>query len=404
MTARERFPWFWGNFFSLVSWRFNNYVNNNYHEGTCMVDGALAEDLVSVIIPMHNAEQYIAATLASALAQTHRTIEVIVVDDGSTDGSAAVVERVAATDARVRLIRQPNRGVAHARNRAIAASQGQFIAPLDADDLWHSEKIERQVAAIQQSPRIGGVCTWCFSIDAENRVLGKPEDRVSWTGYVLPALVLENFSGCASSPLMRRDCVLDAGGYDTSLHARNAQGCEDYKLLLAIAQQHDLVVLPLALTGYRQTPDSMSRKYWSMLRSYELVISETMQRCPDIPAKVFRWSRSNNHAYLAGKARQAGAKLDAMYLYLLAIRSDWVFGFELLLRTTLKVSRKIVRLDRSEAAPLADPDLIGLNMSSEPHHNPSRLEERVRHRRHKRRRRYVGKLLVEMRSRVIPPA
>ena len=156
---------------------------------------------LSLVIPVMNEEDNIQPLLEAVDgALTNFNYEVILVDDGSTDGSAAVFEHVAATDARVHLIRQPNRGVAHARNRAIAASQGRFIAPLDADDLWHSEKIERQVAAIQQSPRIGGVCTWCFSIDAENRVLGKPEDSVSWTGYVLPALVLENFSGCASSP------------------------------------------------------------------------------------------------------------------------------------------------------------------------------------------------------------
>src|SRR4051812_12704913 len=113
-----------------------------------MLDNVRVADLTSVIIPIYNAEQYIAETLLSALAQTHRNIEIIVVDDGSTDGSAAVVKLIAASDARVRLISQPNRGVAHARNCAIAEAQGEFIAPLDADDLWHPKKIERQIAAI----------------------------------------------------------------------------------------------------------------------------------------------------------------------------------------------------------------------------------------------------------------
>ena len=324
----------------------------------------LAADLVSVIIPMYNAERYIAATLSSALAQTHRNIEIIVVDDGSTDGSAAVIELVAATDARVRLISQPNRGVAHARNCAIAAAQSQFIAPLDADDIWHPEKIERQIAVMKHSPWIGCVSTWCYTIDAESCVLSMPKNGVRWTGYVLPALVLENFTGCGSTPLMRRDCILEAGGYDVNLRARNAQGCEDYKLMLAIAMKYDMVVLPLPLTGYRQTPTSMSCDYWSMLRSYDLVMSEIVRQCPEIPAKVFRWSRSNICAYLSSLACRTGAYFDAMRLYLLAIRSTWVYSFELPIRASHKVSRKIVHLVRSEAAQPAYPDRIDLSTSA----------------------------------------
>jgi len=340
-------------------------------------DSVLADDLVSVIIPMYNAELYIGETLSFALAQTHRNIEIIVVDDGSTDGSAAVVELVAATDARVRLIRQPNRGVAHARNCAITEAQGQFIAPLDADDLWHPKKIEWQIMAIQQSPRIGCVTTWCCTIDAESRVLWKPEDGVCWTGYVLPMLVLENFAGCASSPLMRRDCVLEAGGYDASLHARNAQGCEDWKLLLAIAQKYDLVVLPLPLTGYRQTKDSMSLNYWRMLRSYDLVISEIVQHCPNMPARVFRMSRKNMCIWLGNRARLTGAHFDAMHLYALAIRSNWVYGFELLMGAALKASRKTVQLVRTKAAQPAYPNFIDLSMPA-PCRSPSRMVETYR--------------------------
>jgi len=280
--------------------------------------------------------------------------------------------------------------VAQARNCAIAEAQGQFIAPLDADDLWHPEKIERQLAAIRQSPRIGCVTTWFCTLDEESRVLWKPEDGVGWTGYVLPALVLENFAGCASSPLMRRECVLKAGGYDPDLYARNAQGCEDWKLLLTIARHSDLAVLALPLTGYRQTPDGMSENYWSMLRSYDLVMSEIMQQCPEIPAKVFRWSRSNMCEWLGGRARRSGAHFDAMHLYSLAIRSNWVFGLEMLTRAALRVSTMMMPRGRSEDAQPTYPDLIGLSASA-----PRRsLTERLIERRRRYIRHYVGTLLA----------
>src|SRR5712671_4891186 len=105
----------------------------------------LDEPLVSIILPVHDGEAYVGDTLDSALGQTYRNLEVIVVDDGSRDGTRAVVESFAIRDSRVHVIAQPNRGVADARNRAIAAARGEFIAPLDADDLWDPTKIERQV-------------------------------------------------------------------------------------------------------------------------------------------------------------------------------------------------------------------------------------------------------------------
>jgi glycosyltransferase involved in cell wall biosynthesis len=102
---------------------------------------APASPLVSVIIAAFNAAAHIEETCRSALSQTHTALEVIVVDDGSTDDTAAIVERIARTDPRVRLFRQVNRGVAAARNAAIAEAKGEFIAPLDADDIGDARKL-----------------------------------------------------------------------------------------------------------------------------------------------------------------------------------------------------------------------------------------------------------------------
>jgi glycosyltransferase involved in cell wall biosynthesis len=108
---------------------------------------AQSEPLVSVIIPAFNSAATLGDTLASAAAQSHRALEIIVIDDGSTDATARIAADFCARHPRARLISQTNQGVAAARNRGIAEAKGEFVAPLDADDLWHKDKIARQVAA-----------------------------------------------------------------------------------------------------------------------------------------------------------------------------------------------------------------------------------------------------------------
>jgi glycosyltransferase involved in cell wall biosynthesis len=111
-----------------------------------------ARPLVSVIVAAYNAEATLAETLRSALAQSYRPVEIILVDDGSTDRTA----EIASSFAEVILIRQANAGVAAARNAGIRASRGEWLAPLDADDLWHPAKLERQVAAALAAPELPG--------------------------------------------------------------------------------------------------------------------------------------------------------------------------------------------------------------------------------------------------------
>lgn len=107
--------------------------------------------LISCIVPVFNGERYLGEALESILKQTYQSLEIIVVDDGSTDGTAAVIDRYAE---QVRFLRQPNAGTAAARNLGLNAANGEFIAFLDADDLWHPEKLERQTARFQTRPEL----------------------------------------------------------------------------------------------------------------------------------------------------------------------------------------------------------------------------------------------------------
>lgn len=241
-----------------------------------------AEDLITVIVPAYNAQATLDETLHSVCAQTHRALEVIVADDGSTDTTAEIVAHHARADPRVRLLRQANTGVAAARNAAIAAARGEFIAPIDADDLWHPAKLEKQLAAMRRGgERVGLVYVWSAFIDLDSRIVGLMEQNFD-EGLVLARLCHGNFVGNGSAPLMRSAAVRQAGGYDTSLLRREAEGCEDFALYLAIAEHYEYVLVPEYLTGYRQRPDSMSSDSPQMCRSFDLVTSALMARRPDL--------------------------------------------------------------------------------------------------------------------------
>src|SRR3954451_19107558 len=133
---------------------------------------------VSVIIPAYNAEATIAATVSSVLAQTFEAFELIIVNDGSTDKTAAVVENTFGSDPRVTLITQENGGVARARNTGISASRCEFIAPIDADDVWHPTYLEKQIATLNQRSDIGFVYAWSRYIDSDGNIIWTP-------GYVV---------------------------------------------------------------------------------------------------------------------------------------------------------------------------------------------------------------------------
>src|SRR3954454_6645905 len=141
------------------------------------------DDIVTVIIPAFNAARTLAATLNSVRNQTHGALEILVIDDGSTDATPEITRCVARTDPRLRLIRQPNKGVAAARNAGLAEAQGAYVAFIDADDLWHPRKIELQLDAARQ---VGGdlafVYAWSRRIDETDLVLADL-GPARWRGY-----------------------------------------------------------------------------------------------------------------------------------------------------------------------------------------------------------------------------
>ncbi|GAB1545542.1 hypothetical protein NUACC21_82180 [Scytonema sp. NUACC21] len=133
--------------------------------------------LVSVLIANYNYERYIEETLESTLSQTYPHFEVIVCDDGSKDNSCEVIERYVQKDSRIKLIRQPNGGVASALNTVYRHSSGEILCLLDADDVWMSNKLEKTVAAFQSQPKSGFIIHDVFQIDGQGELI-KPTPMV----------------------------------------------------------------------------------------------------------------------------------------------------------------------------------------------------------------------------------
>ncbi|MDN3920470.1 glycosyltransferase family 2 protein [Roseateles violae] len=217
---------------------------------------------VSVVIPCFNAEPYIAATLRSVLGQTGAELEVIVVDDGSTDDSVARIER---EFPQVRLIRRANAGVAAARNAGIAAATGDWVAFCDADDIWLPGKLSAQFEAIAASQGCRMSYTaWYVWTSAEpqpdpallQHLAAESGQAAKWTGatgWLYPELLLD----CVvwtSTVLVQRSLLDETGVFDTELRIG-----EDYDLWLRTSRVTSIerVSRPLAL--YRQHPASITR-------------------------------------------------------------------------------------------------------------------------------------------------
>jgi glycosyltransferase involved in cell wall biosynthesis len=209
-------------------------------------------DLVSIIIPAFNAESYLRETLDSALQQTYATCEVIVVDDGSTDGTMVIL---AEYGEKVRVVRQQNRGSACARNAGVAAAHGEWIAFLDADDIWLPEKVERQLAACGRFA-ISHTDSVCFG-DALEREILRSSFEPPYAGKVLEPLLVINFI-TNSTVMVRREVFRRFGGFDESYVT-----CEDWALWLRICAEHKLGYLAEPVVRYRfhkRSKSTMSRR------------------------------------------------------------------------------------------------------------------------------------------------
>lgn len=220
---------------------------------------------VSVVIPAYNYGRYIAEAIDSALAQTLPPLEVIVVDDGSTDGTAEVLARYGD---RIRVVRQKNQGVAAARNRGISVARGATIAFLDADDIWKPRKLELQMARFDADPSLGLVSCGLESFDASGRTL---ETRVQQSEGQLASALLRfepDIIAAASTIVVPKRIAEEIGGFDVRLPPS-----EDWDFCYRIATRYPVGQVAAALVRYRLHDSgihlNIARMESSMLLAFE---------------------------------------------------------------------------------------------------------------------------------------
>ncbi|WP_404787654.1 glycosyltransferase family 2 protein [Altericista sp. CCNU0014] len=230
--------------------------------------------VVSIIIPAYNAMKYLPETVETVLQQTFQDYDVIIVNDGSTDDVETWVANL--NHPKIKLISQANQGLSGARNTGIQNAQGDYIALLDADDLWHPTKLEKQVQLLDRFANAGLVYTWTALMDESGRPTGRffsAEDE----GKVWKKLIEFNVVGCGSVPLIRRSCFDTVGLFDRNLRSF----VEDWDLWLRMAPHFEFKVVKEPLVYYRQLPSSASRNWEAMAQSYQIVIEKNFSTAPD---------------------------------------------------------------------------------------------------------------------------
>ena len=258
--------------------------------------------VVSVVMPVYNTERYVAEAIESVLAQSHSDFELVIVDDGATDGSYEICRRY--LDPRIRIIRQPNRGLPAARNAGIREAKGSFIAFLDSDDMWKANKLELHMLHFKAKPDLGLSYSCSQYIDEEGRPFGN---------YLIPplrditpdVLFRGNPIGNGSTPVVRRQALDDAAlqpregpvqYFDERL--KHAEDIECW-FRIVLTGRWRVEGIPAPLTRYRLNPRGLSHATAQQRFFSTLAIDYAGASAPDVRARCLSYRRANCDLYFA---------------------------------------------------------------------------------------------------------
>jgi glycosyltransferase involved in cell wall biosynthesis len=251
---------------------------------------------VSVIIPAYNAERTIKQTIESVQQQTFRDFELIVINDGSKDRTLELVQSI--NDERLKIFSYENGGVCVARNRGIAHATGEFIAFLDADDLWTPDKLELQVAALKQHPQAGVAYSWTYFMDVDEQGEASsflPSPPYAFTGHVYKRLLVSDFVHSGSNPLVRRQAIESVGGFDPS-----CAGCADWDYWLRLSAHWSFVVVPQHQIFYRRAAGCMSSNVEVMRKEALIAMEKAYRAAPPELQYLKTHTLANLHKYCSG--------------------------------------------------------------------------------------------------------
>lgn len=274
--------------------------------------------LVSALIPTYNYARFVGRAIDSVLAQTYADVECLVVDDGSTDETPAVLARYGD---RIRVIRQQNRGLSAARNTAIGAARGDLVALLDADDEWKPEKLARQVEWFERTPGLAVVGCGTIVIDDD----GRRVRHALWTSPGTGRTALRGIAlreawvgGSGSGALIRRAVFDEVGLFDESLTA-----AEDWDMWLRIAASHRIENVPEMLVTINKHGTGSFRNATKMETNQRRVYEAAVRRWPDaFDSRLQRRVRARIAADAGIELADVGSHSQAVMRYLQSLR-EW---------------------------------------------------------------------------------
>lgn len=255
--------------------------------------------LVSVIIPCFNYESFVAGAVESALRQTLPPLEVIVVDDGSTDET---VGRLRGFGSQIHLIRQSNNGVAAARNAGAAAASGKFLAFLDADDTWHPEKLERQMERFREASDVGLV--YCGMEVADHAGRWVKDLLIGGEGWIAEAMLLSRHHrviGAGSTAVVRRDAFDAIDGFDETMSAT-----EDVDFCFRLARRFRVSFVREPLVRYRLHGSNLHGNVEAIERNMRRLYTQAFQEADEGLRRLKRSCYGNMHLVLADAYLRAG--------------------------------------------------------------------------------------------------
>ncbi|GEK07816.1 glycosyltransferase family 2 protein [Pseudoalteromonas sp. McH1-7] len=294
---------------------------------------------VSVIIPMFNVEKYIDECICSVLNQTFKNFEVICVDDGCTDNTLNYLTDY--KDARIKIVRQPNRGLSGARNTGIRVARGKYIAFLDADDFWDPRKLEKHVYHLDRDYELGvSYCPSLF-VDEQSKPLGIGQFP-SLKHINAKTILCRNPIGNGSAPVIRKDVLSQIAFNDGKRSWRqyfdeNLKQSEDIETWLRIAlnTQWKFEGIEEPLTFYRVNASGLSANLTNQFKSWQYAINKNSKKHAWFFEQFGSLAQAYQLRYLSRRALQSRNKFQALKLIHQAIWTNWRILTEEPTRTTL---------------------------------------------------------------------
>ncbi|MFN3474460.1 MAG: glycosyltransferase [Blastomonas sp.] len=211
--------------------------------------------VISVLMSVYNGERYVAEAIQSILGQTEGRFEFLIVNDGSRDASASILDRYAAQDSRIRVIHQPNRGLIASLNLLLDEARAPLVARMDGDDVSRPERFAVQLAEMTAHPQLAVLGTNTDELDADGAYFPCSDLHPETSAEIRDRLIVAS-AMCHPSVMMRRDVIRAVGGYRAAF-----RHCEDYDLWLRVSERHEMRNLPDRLFLYRRSPDQVSEKH-----------------------------------------------------------------------------------------------------------------------------------------------